>query len=357
MLRSHTMSKNESETQQNPGVTESEHEGSSDDERKMLTEANTDQNALLQALTTMLRTELKDFKEEVRRDLDEFKNDVKKVLKDDLEKFKGEVLQELQSQNANIAEAQTRIADMESACLVMKETLLAVVKEKAEMREKVVDLESRSRRNNIRIYGVPEGKEGRSVTEFVNELFIRHLDLPEGVEPRVQRAHRALVQKPNAAAAAVAPPRSIIVNFLEFQVKELVLRKAWQKKIEMDGKRLYFDNDYATDIVERRKAYGPIKAALKEKAIRYQTPYTKMRVHWETGLVIYSSAEEAARDLNRRGIRVKLKIKASIEAAAEGRLNAALPWKRTNISDSAAQRAKQRLTEFRRDPDQEISSG
>jgi len=52
----------------------------------------------------------------MRRDLDEFKNDVKKVLKDDLAEFKGEVLQELQSQNANIAEMLTRIPDMESAC-------------------------------------------------------------------------------------------------------------------------------------------------------------------------------------------------------------------------------------------------
>ena len=142
----------------------------------------------------------------MRQDLDEFKNDVKKVLKDDLAEFKGEVLQELQSQNANIAAAQTRIADIESAYLEMKETLLAVVKENTEMREKV---------------------------------------------------------------------------FLEFHVKELVLRSAWQKKIEIDGKRLYFDNDYATDVMEKRKAYGPIKAALREKEIRYQTPYTKMQVHWD----------------------------------------------------------------------------
>lgn len=57
----------------------------------------------------------------MRRDLDEFKNDVKKVLKDDFAEFKGEVLQEFQSQNDNIAELQTRIADMETACLEMKE--------------------------------------------------------------------------------------------------------------------------------------------------------------------------------------------------------------------------------------------
>ncbi|KAE8296855.1 hypothetical protein D5F01_LYC05624 [Larimichthys crocea] len=221
-------------------MTEStEQEENEDNGETKLGEASTDQNAVLQALTT-LHTELEDFKQGMRRDLDEFKNHVKKVLKDDLAEFKGEVMRELQSQNANIAEAQTRIADMETACLEMKETLLAVVKENTEMRGKIVDLESRSRRNNIRIYGVPEEKEGGSVIEFVNELFKRHLALPEGLELRVQRAHRALIPKPAAASS----PRSIIVNFLEFHVKELVLRKAWQQKIEINGKRLYFDNDW-----------------------------------------------------------------------------------------------------------------
>lgn len=338
-------SKNVNDTQQNPETTKFTEQ---EENEATLGEANTEASALLQALS-MLRTDLKDFKQEMRRDLDEFKNDVKKVLKDDLVEFKGEVVQELQSQNANIAEAQTRIAEMEIACLEMKETLLTVVKENTEMRNKIVDLESRSRRNNIRIYGVPEEKEGSSVIEFVNELFKRYLTLHEGLELRIQRAHRALIPKPAAAAS----PRSIIVNFLEFHVKEMILRKAWQQKIEMNGKRLYFDNDYATDVMERRKAYGPIKAALKEKGVRFQTPYTKMRVQWDSGLVIYSTAEEAARDLNRRGFRVKVTTKVNTSAAAEERLSAAMPWKRTAYTlDSAAQRARERLTEFRRDTDQ-----
>lgn len=255
--------------------------------------------------------------------------------------FKGEVMQELQSQKNNIAEAQTHIADMELACLEMKETLLAVVKENSQMRDEVIDLESCSRRTNMRIYGVPLGKEGRSVTEFVNELFKRHLTLPEGLELRVQRAHRAPMPK----LPAVSSPRSVIVNFLEFQVKELVLRKSWQQKIEINGKRHYFDNNYAIDVMEKRMAYGPIKAALKEKGIRYQTPYTKMRVYWDTGLVIYSTA---ARDLTRRGFRVKVTTKVNFVVAAEERLNAALSWKRTAATlDSTAQRVRERLSEFR----------
>lgn len=348
MLRSQKINEKMSKIQKNPEVTKSAEQGEDGGNGETRPDeanaaASVSQNALLEGLAA-LANELKDFKQDVRRDLGDFKDDVKKTLKDDLTEFKDEVLRELQSQNASLAEAQTRIADLESACLEMKETLLAVVKENTGMRDKVVDLESRSRRNNIRIYGVPEGKEGASVTEFVNELFKSHLTLPDGVELQIQRAHRALIPKP----AATSTPRSIIVNFLQFHIKELILRKSWQQKIEMDGKRLYFDNDYATDIMERRKAYGPIKAALKEKGIRYQTPYTKMRVYWDSGLQIYGTADEAAQDLNRRGVKVTVRAKTDTAAAAEERLNAAMPWKRTNASDRAAHRARERLTEFRR---------
>jgi hypothetical protein len=43
---------------------------------------------------------------------------------------------------------------------------------------------------------------------------------------------------------------------------------------------VFFDHDYAGEILKRRKEYTPIKKALKEKGIRFQTPYpAKMWVY------------------------------------------------------------------------------
>ncbi|KAJ4937695.1 hypothetical protein JOQ06_002327 [Pogonophryne albipinna] len=134
------------------------------------------------------------------------------------------------------------------------------------MQGKLVDLEGRSRRNNMRIYGVPEEKE---------EL------------------------KRNA------PPRSIVVNFLEFTTKERVLKKAWEKKILMEGRRLSFDHDYATEVVLKCKAYMGIKRVLKEKNISFQTPLDRMRIHWDSGTRTYS-AQDAAQELRRRGFSVEI---------------------------------------------------
>ncbi|KAF3851605.1 hypothetical protein F7725_013377 [Dissostichus mawsoni] len=69
------------------------------------------------------------------------------------------------------------------------------------------------------------------------------------------------------------------------------------KKIVVEGRPLIFDHDYATEVVQKRKAYNGIKKLLKEKGIRFQTPLTKMRIHWDDGPKLYGSAQEAACDM------------------------------------------------------------
>lgn len=308
-------------------------------------ENESNQKTIIEHLS-QLSKEFKSLKEEMRRDLNAFKCEVLKTMKDDFAEFKDGVVRELQTQNASITEAQSRIADLESTCLEFKDALVATLRQSIEMKDKMTDLESRSRRNNLRIYGVPEDKEGKSVTDFVNELLSEQLELPPGMDLQIQRAHRALAPKPSAGSA----PRSLIVNFLQYHVKELVLQKGWQKKIELDGRRIYFDNDYAADVLEKRKAYGPIKSVLREKGIRFQTPYTKMRIHWESGQRSYENAEEAAEDLNRRGFQVTVKAKSpNAMKIMEERLGELLSWKTISTSDKAAHRARERLLEFRRD--------
>lgn len=51
----------------------------------------------------------------------------------------------------------------------------------------------------------------------------------------------------------------------------MVLRKAWEQKVEMEDKHLYFDNEYASDVIITHKACGPLKAALKQKGVRLNT--------------------------------------------------------------------------------------
>ncbi|KAJ8361986.1 hypothetical protein AAFF_G00407330 [Aldrovandia affinis] len=73
----------------------------------------------------------------------------------------------------------------------------------------------------------------------------------------------------------------------------------------IEERRLSFDHDYATDVVQKHKAYTGIKRALKEKGVRFQTPLDKMRIHWDSGTRTYNSAQDAAQELRRRGYSVE----------------------------------------------------
>lgn len=100
------------------------------------------------------------------------------------------------------------------------------------MQRKITDLEGRSRKNNIRIFGLPEDSKGSSIIKCLEERLKTELELPEETDLQIQRAHRALTQKQNLTAT----PRSTVINFLQFEMKEMILKKAWQKKIQVGGK-------------------------------------------------------------------------------------------------------------------------
>lgn len=81
------------------------------------------------------------------------------------------------------------------------------IQEHKKMMEKLTDLESWSRRNNLHIFGVPEDAEKGSVTQFVEELIQKELDI--NTDYQIQRVHRALAPKPKADQTL----RAIIVIF------------------------------------------------------------------------------------------------------------------------------------------------
>ncbi|KAK1892359.1 G-type lectin S-receptor-like serine/threonine-protein kinase SD1-29 [Dissostichus eleginoides] len=130
----------------------------------------------------------------------------------------------------------------------------------------------------------------------------------------------------------------------------MVLKKAWQKKIVVEGRPLIFDHDYATEVVQKRKAYNGIKKLLKEKGIRFQTPLTKMRIHWDDGPKLYGSAQEAACDMRKRGFSVgPTGLAAPDHEATLERLQQAMPWQRVGERrEGTARRAKEKLQEFER---------
>lgn len=155
------------------------------------------------------------------------------------------------------------------------------------------------------------------------------------------------------------------MDFLKYETKESILAKAWKKKIEVDGRRIFFDHDYPTEVMRKLKSYAGIKNILQEKKIHFQTPLSRMRVHWPEGPKVYNNVEEVVRDMRKRGMTTpdRRSYAADKGASLEERLQQALPWLRVgekrggdggtadseeSTGQDAADRARERLQEFRR---------
>lgn len=100
---------------------------------------------------------------------------------------------------------------------------------------KLTDLEGRSRRDNVRVFGVKEGAKENTTTmiTFVEDLLMRGLELPSSTALNIKGAQRALAAKPPPGA----PPRSIVVRFASFKVKDEILKSSLAKEREEDTPR------------------------------------------------------------------------------------------------------------------------
>lgn len=161
------------------------------------------------------------------------------------------------------------------------------------LREKTTDLESRSRRNNIRIVGFPEKTEESRPTEFITELLPALLGKDHFTEPRkIDRAHRTL-QKPNNDR-----PRAIVACIHHYQIKERILSLARQLTLEYNGKRVHIFPDPAEDILRLRHRFDNVKAKCKSKGVRYgfRHPATFIVTAKEGGETKTFETPEAAED-------------------------------------------------------------
>lgn len=125
------------------------------------------------------------------------------------------------------------------------------------LKAKCEDLESRSRRNNIRLVGVPEGAETPHPREFVSQLLKDILILDEA--PLLDRVHRSLREKPKTGA----PPRPLIVRVHYFHVKEQILRRAGDAApLLFQGKKLSVFPDFAPAVAKKRSQFAGVKRLL-----------------------------------------------------------------------------------------------
>uniref|UniRef100_A0A3B3U250 L1 transposable element RRM domain-containing protein n=1 Tax=Poecilia latipinna TaxID=48699 RepID=A0A3B3U250_9TELE len=193
---------------------------------------------------------------EVDANLETILQERRDFRKENSDALKG-IKEEIKVANSRIDKAENRIEEAEERLQHIEEATMELQKR---FETRLVDQEGRSRRENVRIHGLKEGAEAGSMTEFIEKL-----EQPPSFPFQIERAHRALPPRPSSES----PPRSIVVKFMSFRVKEEIIKKAWQKKGFMyEGKKVFLDHDYAPEVLEKRKEYTEAKRVLWEKKIR-----------------------------------------------------------------------------------------
>ncbi|XP_037618667.1 uncharacterized protein PF11_0207-like [Sebastes umbrosus] len=202
--RSRNNNKRQNKTREQPATkANSEHEAS-EHEEDATERMEQDHTEMLREGLATISKDIKELKQELRHELNMFKVELKREMKEEITNLQQEIdckltenHRELQKQQASITEAQTRIAELEEWKTDANETLTAVWEQTCRMQGKLTDLEGRSRRNNIRVFGLLEDTEGSSTSKYLEQLLSAELELPEGTNLQIQRAHRSLAPKPS----------------------------------------------------------------------------------------------------------------------------------------------------------------
>lgn len=103
---------------------------------------------------------------------------------------------------------------------------------------------------------------------------------------------------------ASAPPRSIIVRFLDAAVKDTIIRQAWsQGPVLFQGKRIYFDQDYSPDLQQKQMRVHEVIKQLKKKDIQVRCLYSA-QLRMNTGEKTFISRTCAGTLLKELGVDV-----------------------------------------------------
>ncbi|KAJ1088249.1 hypothetical protein NDU88_001407 [Pleurodeles waltl] len=129
-----------------------------------------------------------------------------------------------------IGELQKWVANTEHIEMTTVRSIGKHVRQLAYIQTKIEDMENRQRKNNLRVFGVPEGKDGDATQQFIGLLFgMAFLDLMDW-DSQIQRSHHLPISRNLRSADSKStyplPNLYLLGNFLLRQVISLKARLA-----------------------------------------------------------------------------------------------------------------------------------
>ena len=160
-----------------------------------------------------------------------------------------------------VEEVEERVSTTEDSNSAYATHIAAMDKTVKQLQLKIDDLENRGHRKNLKIINLPEKTEGIiPLVDFFQTTLPTLIGLPADYPTlEIERAHRALAPAP----APDKPPRSVLVQFLQYSQREAVLKAAIKKRdIYHGGSLLRFYPDLSAEVLRRRQEFDTVGKAL-----------------------------------------------------------------------------------------------
>lgn len=224
---------------------------------------------------------------------------------------------------------ETKLTEYSSAYNELVDAHQAQTEEMERMSAKLADLEDRSRRNNIKVRGIPENILPSELTPFLQRLFTTLVPAFSPLELTIDRAHR--LHKPLHIPAD--KPRDVLLRLHFFQTKERILQATKNVSSLPDpyaNLSLYSDISPAT--AQRRREFAPITIALRERNIPYTWGFPfKLFVTYQGKSSVIYQLQHGLKQLHNWGI-------PPAQVTSQPRNSAPLrvqePWKQVNSTSS-----------------------
>ncbi|KAJ1133230.1 hypothetical protein NDU88_011527 [Pleurodeles waltl] len=134
------------------------------------------------------------------------------------------------------------------------------------LRSKLTDMEDRSRRDNIRILGIPENEEGSDMQTFLTSTLPKMIPLDFDPPLEFQRAHRIGPKRSDNSSR----PRPIIACLLRHNQTRQILQVARNHgPFRIDQHEIRITADYSKETNERRKAFLALRPRLRKLEMKY----------------------------------------------------------------------------------------
>ncbi len=167
-----------------------------------------------------------------------------------------ELREELEAIATTVKQTRDRVDSVQAAAREDRRAVTDLRNQLERLTEKMTDIEDRSRRNNIRLVGLPEGAEGSNAAGFLRVNLSKWIPSLKGRDIEIDRVHRVY-----DGGRGSDRPRTLIFRVLRWHDRSEILkgaRQAYPVKCAQDNVTLLFFPDFSPATTIRRKAFNPI---------------------------------------------------------------------------------------------------